>query len=261
MFEYRSFYYRCYHCSKESVSPFPGRGKRALTVTKHSRQEYLDIVNAHLRTDGSEENSVREDQDNFIWRCPHCLTYVLAEKLERGEVFEHTKHFRFESYCLDDERNDFPEPEFFDSMIHSVLKEKKHPKYSAIFSPYGALKAMSKSEFQDNEEILYRLRIHYWRLMNDDNISIRNSDSISKSIYERLISDWQQKTDERYLFLAEIHRNMSNFEETLKLLTQPEEQYKDIISKYPKWVKMMIALAELKVPVVLRVDFTYTAIS
>ena len=86
----------------------------------------------------------------------------------------------------------------------------------------------------------------YWRKYNQSNFNSDHEIDAAEIIYEKLMEAWEGQTDERYLFKAEMLRNMGKFKESNELLKNPLPQYEPILAKQKKWARVIKTLNGIK---------------
>ena len=118
--------------------------------------------------------------------------------------------------------------------------------YRGLHSCRDILFALQSPELREDEPIRYQLRLMYWRDNNRSEFSFDDDPQATPKIYEKLRQAWEGQTDERYLFKAEMLRNMGKFKESNELLKKPLPEYEPILAKHKKWAKVIKTLNGLK---------------
>ena len=130
--------------------------------------------------------------------------------------------------------------------IVSETKTKKLEWYSGLNSCLDICFALRAEEFKNDEDVRYQLRLNFWRQNNKWDYPFDDFPEATAQIYEKLMNAWHNQTDERYLYRAEMLRNMGKFKESNELLKNPLPEYKPVLEKHKKWVKVIKTMNRLK---------------
>lgn len=233
--------YVCYHCKAES-----------LKITIYSYSMFNPLI---FRTDGYCTNHPVHTDDDLVMWCPHCEKFVIGKDLKRGrDKTKAEREGRFKKGVFNffiTRKKYFPgSKKYMEELRKSkAAQDVEDPHelrwFAGMHSCEEIVFALQSPELQNEEDIRYKLRLSYWRKNNHDDYGF-DDQSATEEIYKKLMLAWEEQTDERYLFKAEMLRNMGEFKESNELLKNPLPQYEAILKKHKKWVRVIRTLNGLK---------------
>jgi hypothetical protein len=248
--------YECIYCKQGSLR---------LTMRSYSWQ-YSHV----RRTDGSFFNHSR-GRDIVTW-CVNCEKFNVLSKMkwirsftdvERNEQFaakgsrntldwsKMSKKFMLGSKKYNEyykEWTDSMLPESQDGLTDSELK--KGPKwFRCLQGPEEIKLALMSSELARDSITLYKLRVQFWQAINEEGacgLTLNVLQPEADEIFSKLIHHWKGRADERYLFKAEMLRNLGEFKRSSRLLLNSAKKYLPVLEKYPGWVQVLKTMNDLK---------------
>jgi tetratricopeptide (TPR) repeat protein len=207
------------------------------------------------RTDGSRD--ICRAFEKLAYWCHHCEKFGPAENLKYArDLKEEEQDKATGSYsgileltkdCMLGSKRYIELLEKYDTAKKKAPK-RKFEWFSFLYFRDSIRLALKSEELSENFELLGKLRLGFWRDSNKfpDSESYRTKESCE--IFDRLMKDWEGNIDIDYLFTAEMLRNRGKFKESMRLLSNPNKQFKPILEANPEWVRVMKTMNRLRLP-------------